>query len=78
MTDYYTDIQALIDPEMAGPTLDGGFSQEVSVILTDDPGEHGYWMTPVGITLAADQARELAFALLSCAEYAERITKGRA
>jgi len=74
MTDYYSDIRALIDPEQSGTRPDGGRFQEVSVILTDDSDrELVYWMTPAGITLDAAQARELAFALLVLAEHAERI-----
>ena len=74
MTDYYTDIRALIDPEQSGPLPGGGRSQDVSIILTDDSDrEHLYWMTPAAIALRPDQARELAFALLVCAEHAARI-----
>ncbi|MGH6781590.1 MAG: hypothetical protein ACREB5_05750 [Sphingomonadaceae bacterium] len=74
MTDYYSDIRVLIDPEQAGETPDGGWCQDVSVILTDDSDrELVYWMTPAAITLSADQARELAFELLVCAEHADRI-----
>jgi len=74
MTDYYTDIRALIDPEQSGPRPGGGRFQEVSIILTDDSDrELIYWMTLAGITLRPDQARELAFALLVCAEHAQRL-----
>ncbi len=74
MTDYYTDIRALIDPEQSEPLPGGGRRQEVSIILTDNSDrEHVYWMTPAAITLLPDQARELAFALLALAEHAERI-----
>lgn len=74
MTDYYTDIRALIDPEQSGVLADGSRWQQISVILTDDSDrELVYWMTPAGITLNASQARELAFALLVLAEHAERI-----
>lgn len=77
MTDYYTDIRALIDPEQSGPRPEGGRFQEVSIILTDDSDrELVYWMTPAAITLSADQARELAFALLVCAEHAQRLEVG--
>lgn len=78
MTDYYSDIRALIDPEQAGVLPDGRWVQEISVILTDDSDRDlAYWMTPAGITLDAAQARELAFALLVLAEHAERIEAGR-
>jgi hypothetical protein len=74
MTGYYTDIRALIDPEQSDPLPGGGRSQEVSLILTDDSDRDWiYRLTPSGITLRAEQARELAFALLVCAEHAEQI-----
>lgn len=74
MTDYYSDIRALIDPEQSGPRPEGGRFQEVSVFLTDDC-DHGqlYWMTPAAVTLSADRARELAFTLLELAEHAQRL-----
>ena len=44
------------------------------MILTDDvPDDASYQLTPSAITLRPEQARELAFALLVCAEHAERI-----
>ena len=68
MTIYYEKIRALIDPEMSDPLRDGGRLQDVSVILVDTPGGG----QPVGITLLAWQARELAFELLELAEHADR------
>jgi hypothetical protein len=48
--------------------------QDVSVILTDDaPDDEGQGLPPSAITLRPEQAREFAFALLVCAEHAERI-----
>jgi hypothetical protein len=74
MTDYYTDIRALIDPEQSSLLSDGGLEQDVSIILTDEvPDGAIYQLTPSAITLRPDQARELAFALLVCAEHAQRI-----
>jgi hypothetical protein len=70
MTVYYSDIRALIDPEMSDPLKDGGRLQDVSVILTD---RHEYAARPVGVTLLACQARELAFCLLELAERADRM-----
>ena len=61
MTVYYSDIRVLLDPEQSDPLADGGRLQDVSVILTDFPGGGG---EPVGTTLLACQARELAFELL--------------
>ena len=74
MTDYYSDIRVLIDPEQSCSLSDGGRMQDVSVILTDDaPDDRSYQLTPSAITLRPEQARELAFALLVCAEHAQRI-----
>ena len=69
MTVYYHKIRALIDPEMSDPLKDGGRLQDVSLILVDQPGGR---LEPVGITLLAYQARELAFELLELAEVADR------
>ena len=69
MTIYYRQIRAVIDPEMSDPLPGGGRLQDVSVILVDEPGGCG---EPVGITLLACQARELAFELLELAEQADR------
>lgn len=69
MTVYYRHIRALIDPEQSDPLRGGGRLQDVSVILVDDPARGG---EPVGITLLACQARELAFELLELAEHADR------
>jgi len=74
MTDYYTDIRALIDPEQSDPLPGGGRAQDVSLILTEESDRDWlHRLTPSGITLRPDQARELAFALLVCAEHAQRI-----
>jgi hypothetical protein len=69
MTVYYDKIRALIDPEMSDPLKGGGRLQDVSVILVDQPGGG---REPIGITLLACQARELAFELLELAEQADR------
>jgi hypothetical protein len=68
MTVYYHKITALIDPEQSEPLPDGGRWQEVSVILVDD--DHS--KRAAAITLAPEDARELAFDLLILAEHAER------
>jgi hypothetical protein len=74
MTDYYSDIRVLIDPEQSSPLTDGGRMQDVSVILTaDDPDDGSYELRASAITLRPEQARELAFALLVCAEHAGQI-----
>jgi len=69
MTVYYHEIRALIDPEMSDPLKGGGRLQDVSVILVDEPGST---REPVGVTLLACQARDLAFELLELAEQADR------
>jgi len=65
MTDYYTHVHALIDPEMSDPLPEGGRLQDVSVILTDTPRGHDT-LRPAAITL-------LAFELLEAAEHADRM-----
>ena len=73
MTLYYDQIRAVIDPEQSDPLPGGGRLQDVSVILVDKYGG----AQPVGITLLACQARELAFCLLELAEQADRERTGR-
>jgi len=68
MTVYYSKITALIDPEQSEPLAGGGRWQEVSVILVDDQRTRA----AAAITLAPEDARELAFDLLILAEHAER------
>jgi hypothetical protein len=74
MTIYYQHIRAVIDPDMSDPLGGGGRLQDVSVILVDEPARGG---EPVGITLLACQARELAFELLELAEQADRERRSR-
>ena len=71
MTDYRSNIRALIDPEQSDPLSGGGRLQDVSIILTDRPGDPR-GLPPAAITLLACQARELAFELLVLAEHADR------
>ncbi len=73
MTDYYTDIRALIDAEQSDALPGGGRSQDVSLILTDESDREWQRLWPSAITLRPNQARELAFALAVCAEHAQRI-----
>ena len=62
MTDYYTHVRALIDPEMSDPLPEGGRLQDVSVILTDTQrGDRT--LRPAAVTLLPCQARALAFEL---------------
>jgi hypothetical protein len=72
MTDYYTSIRALIDPEMSDPLPGGGRLQDVSVILTDIP-RGDQTLRPAAVTLLPCQARQLAFELLEVAEHADRM-----
>lgn len=71
MTDYRSNIRALIDPEQSDPLKGGGRLQDVSIILCDRPGDPR-GLAPAAITLLACQARELAFELLVLAEHADR------
>jgi hypothetical protein len=72
MTVYYSDIRAVIDPEMSDPLAEGGRLQDVSVILTDKYPD-GPTERPAATTLLPCQARELAFQLLELAEQADRM-----
>lgn len=79
MSVYYDQIRALIDPEQADVLGDGSVCQDVSVIMTHDnaASSHPALLREATIvTLDAQEARELAFELLSLAEQAER-TGGR-
>jgi len=72
MTIYYPAIRVLIDPEQSDPLPDGARAQDVSLILTDEPGVEES-MRPAAVTLPPCQARQLAFDLLVLAEQAERM-----
>ena len=72
MTDYYSSIRVLIDPEQSDPLADGGRRQDVSVILTDaSRGDRA--LRPAAVALLVCQARALAFELLEAAEHADRM-----
>ncbi len=75
MTDYRAHVRALIDPEQSDPLADGGRLQDVSIILSDGPGDLCR-RPPAAATLLACQARELAFELLVLAEHADRQRTG--
>jgi hypothetical protein len=66
----------VIDPEQGEQLPDGTWSLEVTLVLVDGPGTPR--RRPVAVTLAPDQARELAFELLTAAEAAERTTTPKA
>jgi hypothetical protein len=77
MTDYRSEIRALIDPEQSDPLPGGRRLQDISIILTDRPGDP-HALAPSAITLLACQARELAFELLVLAEHADRQRRNEA
>lgn len=70
----YHCLDAFIEQHQVGYDDDGILCQLVSVIMTDDR----CWMDPAVCLITAPQARELAFELLSVAEHAESLTRGRA
>lgn len=52
---------------------DGVACQLVTVMLVDDTGK----VEPALAVLSVEQARDLAFGLLACAEHAQRLTRPR-
>lgn len=72
MTDYLHDYNLVIDPEQGTRLPDGSWAQAVTLVLLDAPGPG--CRRPVAITLTPEQARELAFELLTAAEHADRTT----
>ena len=72
MTEYLHGYNVVIDPEQGERLPDGAWAQEVTLVLTGAPGSE--CRRPVAITLTPEQARELAFELLTAAEHAQRIT----
>lgn len=71
----YCQVQAFIDPDEFDRVRDEFreplYRQLVTVVMLDDTME----ISPAASALTADQARELAFALLVCAEHAEHRTQ---
>ena len=76
MTWHRSDICALIDPGQRVALWEGGSTQLVSVVMSDDPPVLEQ-RAPSLCTLSCDEARELAFELLSLAEHADRLAVGR-
>lgn len=78
MSVFYEQIRTVIDPEQADIGPDGAVCQDVSVIMTQGPGElpPKRRLEAAIVTLSGAEARELAFELLALAEAAER-TGGR-
>lgn len=75
MSVYYEEIRTVIDPEQADVSSDGVICQDVSVIMTQGPGEIAPQrrLEAAIVALDPEQARGLAFELLAAAEHAERI-----
>jgi len=71
MTEYLHGYNVVIDPEQGEQLPDGRWHQEVTLVLVDEPNGADT-RRPVAVTLAPDDARELAFCLLAAAEHAQR------
>jgi hypothetical protein len=69
----YHCLDAVIDDGQVGYDDDGILCQLVSVIMTDDR----CFIDPAIGLITAQEARELAFELLTCAEHADRLTRER-
>jgi hypothetical protein len=70
--DYHC-LDAVVEQDLVGYDDDGRLCQLVSVIMTDDTMR----LDPALCVLTSEQARELAFELLACAEHAQRLTLQR-
>jgi hypothetical protein len=66
----YSCLDALIEPDACS---DDGRCQLVSLVMTDDAGQ----LDPAWAAITAEDARELAFELLICAEHAQRLSGQR-
>ncbi len=73
MTQHRSDICALIEPEQRVAMWEGGSTQLVSLVMSDDPPALPEALPRSVCALSAAQARELAFELLSLAEHADRL-----
>jgi hypothetical protein len=69
----YSCLDALIEPDQLAVTAQGRLRQLVSVLITDDACR----LDPAFAQVTAEEARELAFELLCCAEHAERLSSQR-
>jgi hypothetical protein len=69
----YHLLDATIEPGETGYDDDGLFCQLVTVTMTDDR----CFMHPAIGQITAEQARELAFELLTAAEHADQLTRAR-
>jgi hypothetical protein len=72
MISYYHQAHARLDAENAEPLPNGRWRQEIEHVFSDDPDRPSWQaLEPAVCALAAFQARELAFELLTLAEVAE-------
>ncbi len=70
--DYHC-LDAFVEEDQVGYDDEGMLSGLVSVLMTDDT----MVLDPAVCRLTPEEARELAFELLVCAEAAERLTRER-
>lgn len=70
MTEHLSDWNVVLDPEQAEILPDGALSQEITLVLVDEPRGCDT-RRPVALTLSPGQARMLAAVLLARAEQAE-------
>jgi hypothetical protein len=70
MTEYLSNWNVVLDPEQAEILPDGTLSQEITLLLVDEPRGSGT-RRPVALTLSPGRARMLAAVLLARAEQAE-------
>jgi hypothetical protein len=69
----YHRLDACIEQDHIGYDDEGMLRQPVTVIMTDDTMR----LDRAVCALTSEEARELAFELLACAEHAERLTAKR-
>jgi hypothetical protein len=67
----YCSVEAFIEHDQTDWMGDGVICQLVTVMMSDDLSQ----LDPAVCGLTAQQARDLAFELLSMAEHAERLTR---
>jgi hypothetical protein len=68
--DYHC-LDAFVEQDRIGYDDDGMLCRLISVLMTDDT----LVLDPAVCVLTSEQARELAFELLACAEHAEQLTR---
>ena len=70
--DYHC-LDAFVEPDLVGYDDQGLLCGLVSVLITDDT----MVLDPAVCRITSEEARELAFELLVCAEHAEGLTRKR-